>query len=337
MTQIIRREKLFILTIFIDFAPLFAQFNTIRCENLQEAVVVVQKPNIHAVNKSASRVSVDIDTAAQKKLRLQELLEERCEVSLPLDLMKTTSRYGYRNDPFKKCRKFHDGIDLHCRNQAVYAMMPGTVKKVVHGNTGYGNHVVIEHGDLECLYGHLSRIHVRVGDRVDAGRAVAVSGNTGRSTAPHLHILLKRNGKSINPQPFIDFLNDYIFELNEAIEREGGVAASQELNERNVRKVIDRYGLHSPDIVLAQSVLETGHYQSDVCRRYNNLFGLYDSRKGDYYRFDRWEDSVYAYKKYIQYKYKGGDYYEFLKRIGYAEDVTYVSKVREMVRQQKRI
>lgn len=107
--------------------------------------------------------------------------------------------------------------------------------------------------------------------------------------------------------------------------------SKKELNEENVMKVINEVGLSNQLYVLAQSVLETGHYTSNVCQNYHNIFGLYNSRKKDYYRFARWEDSVVAYQKFIQYRYKGGDYLAFLKRIGYAEDPGYTGKVAKIV------
>lgn len=106
-----------------------------------------------------------------------------------------------------------------------------------------------------------------------------------------------------------------------------------ELSVEGVRAMAEEAGLSNILFVLAQSVLETGYYQSKVCREYNNIFGLYDSRHGDYYHFRRWEDSVIAYQKYIQYRYKGGDYLLFLKRIGYAEDPGYIRKVARLARQ----
>ncbi len=90
------------------------------------------------------------------------------------------------------------------------------------------------------------------------------------------------------------------------------------------------YGLQHVHVVVAQSILETGHYKSDGCTKHNNLFGLYDSRNKRYYRFDTWQSSVKAYKNKVQYKYQKGDYYAFLKRIGYAEDPNYIAKVKSI-------
>ena len=97
------------------------------------------------------------------------LIKERMDVCLPLDFISVTSRYGFRNDPFKKCSTFHDGIDLECNMRHVYSMLPGIVKKVVYSKKGYGNRVILDYGHIQCLYGHLAAITVREGDEVCAG------------------------------------------------------------------------------------------------------------------------------------------------------------------------
>lgn len=106
----------------------------------------------------------------------------------------------------------------------------------------------------------------------------------------------------------------------------------RELSLANLMAVSDEVGLSNQLFVLAQALLETGHFSSRICKEYNNLFGLYDSKKRDYFRFARWEDSVVGYKKMIQYKYKGGNYLNFLKRIGYAEAPLYIPKIAKMAK-----
>ncbi len=106
----------------------------------------------------------------------------------------------------------------------------------------------------------------------------------------------------------------------------------RELNLKNLTDVMTEVGLSNKLFVLAQAVLETGNFSSRVCKEYNNLFGLYDSKNRDYYRFERWEDSVVGYGKMIQYRYNGGNYLHFLKRIGYAEDPRYITKIARMAR-----
>ena len=91
------------------------------------------------------------------------------------------------------------------------------------------------------------------------------------------------------------------------------------------------YDIKYPDIVYAQAVLETGWFTSRLCLENNNLFGLYDSTNECYYKFDNWYESVLAYKNKVQYKYTDGeDYYLFLKNLPYAEDSTYIDKVKSI-------
>ena len=108
---------------------------------------------------------------------------------------------------------------------------------------------------------------------------------------------------------------------------------NHDLTLTNLVDVIEEIGLNNQLFVLAQAVLETGHFTSSVCKNYHNLFGLYDSKHKDYYRFARWEDSVIGYQKFIQYRYKGGNYLQFLQRIGYAEDPRYTTKVAQIATQ----
>lgn len=103
------------------------------------------------------------------------------------------------------------------------------------------------------------------------------------------------------------------------------------LMDSSVYREIVSNNIYHPDIVLAQAKLETGNYKSKVCTVYNNLFGL---RKpdGSYYKFNSWQESVKAYKDWVQNKYiPPNDYYDFLDSIRYAEDDSYINKLRDMI------
>lgn len=92
------------------------------------------------------------------------------------------------------------------------------------------------------------------------------------------------------------------------------------------------YDVKYPHIVYAQALIETGNFKSNLCLSDNNLFGLYNSSRSRYHRFDHWVESVIAYKNFIQRRYKPPeDYYKFLQRIGYAEDPNYISKLKKVV------
>lgn len=100
---------------------------------------------------------------------------------------------------------------------------------------------------------------------------------------------------------------------------------------KDLPKVLEYYGVLHPDIVRAQAILETGHFRSKVFLEYNNLFGLYNSSKKEYFKFNHWTESVVAYLKFIQYRYEPpDDYYQFLENIGYAEDPLYISKLKKV-------
>ncbi len=103
-----------------------------------------------------------------------------------------------------------------------------------------------------------------------------------------------------------------------------------ELTLENLSYVIDYYELNHKDIIIRQSILETGWFKSYNCKKRNNLFGLYDSRNNRYFSFPHWSDSVRGYKESIYYRYKSGDYYKFLINIGYAEDKLYISKLKSI-------
>ena len=107
------------------------------------------------------------------------------------------------------------------------------------------------------------------------------------------------------------------------------VVAKPSLNEHNLISELKRNKIKHPQIVLAQAKLETASYTSDVCKNHNNLFGL--RRGSSYRRYSHWTESIKAYKELIQSRYKGGNYYEFLKKIGYANDPEYINKLKDII------
>lgn len=99
-------------------------------------------------------------------------------------------------------------------------------------------------------------------------------------------------------------------------------------NLSNLSKVIDYYGIKHKDIVIRQFILETGWGTSYSFKERNNLFGLTNPRTKTYFNFDHWTESVEAYKTTVQYKYKKGDYYKFLRDLPYAMDTSYINKLK---------
>ena len=115
-----------------------------------------------------------------------------------------TSDFGYRLDPYTSQRKAHVGLDIaNSPGTQVVAPAMGTVVYAAAEN-GYGNVIVIDHGfGLKTRYGHLAKINVRLGDRVQRGQPIGAIGNTGRSTGPHLHYEVRVDGVPENPRKFI--------------------------------------------------------------------------------------------------------------------------------------
>jgi len=142
--------------------------------------------------------------------------KERMLVSIPAiqpvanqDLKRIGSYFGPRMDPFYKVKKFHEGMDFSASvGTEIYATGNGTVISAgrdVQG--GYGNQIRIDHGySYQTVYAHLSRIFVRPGQKVLRGQIIGYVGNTGKSTSPHLHYEVRKNGAPVNPIYF--FFND---------------------------------------------------------------------------------------------------------------------------------
>jgi hypothetical protein len=124
------------------------------------------------------------------------------------DLKRLSSFYGYRLDPFYKVMKFHEGVDFSAPGGTeIYATGDATVKTVIKSKSHYGNNVLLDHDfGYETFYAHCDEIHVKPGQQVKRGQIIATVGNTGKSTAPHLHYEVRKNGRPINPINF--FFND---------------------------------------------------------------------------------------------------------------------------------
>lgn len=106
---------------------------------------------------------------------------------------------------------------------------------------------------------------------------------------------------------------------------------TRELNDSILYLALLHYEVKEPKIVLAQAKLESGNFTSNLFINKNNFLGLYNSRKKEFFEFDHWSDCIKGYKNMIEYKLKDGEnYYDFLKRIGYAEDPDYIAKVKRI-------
>ncbi|NRQ14769.1 M23 family metallopeptidase [Ensifer sesbaniae] len=157
-----------------------------------------------AADDEFGRSLAALDTA------LLELERTRAQVRAlpfgnPSPASDITSDFGNRLDPFLGRLALHAGIDFRATvGTRIRATAPGTVTNA--GLTGgYGNMVEIDHGNgVSSRYAHLSTVLVKVGDQVTEGEVIAKSGNTGRSTGPHLHYEIRLNGEAVDPTRFLD-------------------------------------------------------------------------------------------------------------------------------------
>ena len=174
------------------------------------------------IKESLSKVDklrLQFDLQKESLASIEELASKRKEklASIPSikpireDKLKRNihrlSGYGYRIHPIHGVRKFHYGIDFTApKGTDIIASGNGKVIRVENKKGGYGKNIIIDHGyGYQTLYGHLSQIDVKKGDKVTRGQIIGKVGTTGTSTAPHLHYEVKINGKSVNP---IDYCLD---------------------------------------------------------------------------------------------------------------------------------
>ncbi|MCK7552257.1 M23 family metallopeptidase [Marinobacter goseongensis] len=147
----------------------------------------------------------------EQQLRLLDQLASRMKLEdelfvagRPITWGWLSSRYGYRSDPFTGKRTWHAGVDLAGKEGSDIIAVAGGVVTYADERYGYGNLVEVDHGDgLVTRYAHAKSVAVNVGDLVQKGQVVALMGSTGRSTGPHVHFEVIRNGRSENPETYI--------------------------------------------------------------------------------------------------------------------------------------
>jgi murein DD-endopeptidase MepM/ murein hydrolase activator NlpD len=124
------------------------------------------------------------------------------------NLKRVASGFGYRIHPIYKVQKMHWGMDFSAPTGTdIFATGDGVIEEVNRSRRGYGKYIVIDHGyGYETLYAHMSKIEVRRGQKVKRGDVIGKVGNTGTSSAPHLHYEVIKDGKKINPANF--YFND---------------------------------------------------------------------------------------------------------------------------------
>ena len=200
-------------------------FNNAPISDTTEKVNMVRKTrfkellsfnNEKLISSTTNRIDIISKQLVLQSKSLDEILKlskakEKLLAAIPAiqpvkneQLKHLASGFGYRSDPFTKARKMHKGMDFTSpTGTPVYATGDGVVERADNGASGFGNHIVIQHGyGYETIYAHLSRYNCKVGKRVNRGDIIGFVGSTGRSQAPHLHYEVHKNGLVVNPINF---------------------------------------------------------------------------------------------------------------------------------------
>lgn len=157
-----------------------------------ERHVYLQSKSLDTLEKMAKqREEMLLSIPSIKPVRVDKLNREFSQMS----------GFGIRLHPIHKINKLHEGIDFAAPSgTAIQATGNGRVIKVDNKSSGYGRHVIIDHGyGYQTLYGHMKEIKVRQGEKVKKGQLIGLIGSTGTSTAPHCHYEVRKDGRAVNP------------------------------------------------------------------------------------------------------------------------------------------
>lgn len=188
------------------------------------------------ISKEQEKISSKVDSAKQElikiqsdRIKLEKALEEleatskEIEDAIKKDQQQSlsrgvlgtgkmlwpvrgriTSNFGWRYHPVIKKKKYHNGLDIAVPSGTPVLAADSGVVLVSGWRGGYGNFVALDHGNgISTCYGHNSKLLVKAGEKVVKGQTIAVSGNTGLSTGPHLHFEVRINGTPANPIPYL--------------------------------------------------------------------------------------------------------------------------------------
>jgi murein DD-endopeptidase MepM/ murein hydrolase activator NlpD len=177
--------------------------------NPDYTVEKAHKKLVRLMHHSLDNLNTEISVQIQDKAELYRFLQEQksmlaCTPSIWPTKGWVSSDFGYRISPFTNEREFHKGFDISARmNTVIIAPADGVVSTV--GRThGYGRMLHINHGyGLKTVYAHLAKSLVAKGKYVKRGQKIALLGNSGRTTGPHLHYEVHLNGVPVNPLRYI--------------------------------------------------------------------------------------------------------------------------------------
>lgn len=170
----------------------------------------VANPAVDDFMKSIDDLAADMDKKAQSLSIMESLLMDRqlqaavFPSGWPTDGGWMSSGFGLRADPFTGRKAYHEGVDIASRMGSPIKAMGGGVVSFAGEKEGYGYMVEINHGNgVSTRYAHSSELLVKVGDRVQKGQKIALVGSSGRSTGPHVHFEVLRDGHAVDPQSYL--------------------------------------------------------------------------------------------------------------------------------------
>ncbi len=170
----------------------------------------VANPPVDDFMKSIEDLAADMDKKAQSLSVMENLLMDRqlqaavFPSGWPTDGGWMSSGFGLRADPFTGRKAYHEGVDIASRMGSPIKAMGGGVVSFAGEKEGYGYMVEINHGNgVSTRYAHSSELLVKVGDRVQKGQKIALVGSSGRSTGPHVHFEVLRDGHAVDPQSYL--------------------------------------------------------------------------------------------------------------------------------------
>jgi murein DD-endopeptidase MepM/ murein hydrolase activator NlpD len=191
-----------------------------RLEQQQEIKIVqamnrfdLEQSIVQTLNNLSSRIKAQEKSYTEIAgfIRNKEQLLASTPAIQPIsnkELKRVASGFGYRIDPVYKTVRFHAGLDFTApQGTPIYATANGVAKVAGNAGNGYGNYVILDHGyGYETLYGHMFKVKIKNNTRVKRGEIIGYVGSTGKSTGPHCHYEVHKNGRPIDPVYF--FYND---------------------------------------------------------------------------------------------------------------------------------
>lgn len=198
-------------------------------ENLtHEDLVISLKERLSFLTKSVVGQSKSFEDVIELALNKEKLLQAVPSI-IPIEdkeLTRLSSPFGIRNDPIYNVPKMHSGLDFTApTGSKIYASGDGTIETMEYSTGGYGNHIIIDHGfGYKSHYAHLNAFKTRKGKKVKRGELIGLVGSTGKSTAPHLHYEIIKNGNKIDPINFFftDITPDQYQQMIEKAKNTGG-------------------------------------------------------------------------------------------------------------------